>query len=99
LVASQIAPRAGSARTRPCWASKTKSFDYKDKHATPAGIEKLSLKEGVAGKASIQVKGEARLLGFRRSRPLTGPAPTCSSAAATAGICFGTTFQRPVREG
>jgi hypothetical protein len=94
LVASQIAPNGGFCGTKPCWASKAKSFDYKDKARDPAGIEKLSLKEGVAGKASIQVKGRSGLLGLPPLGPLTGPIDV-QLRRRDGGICFGSTFSAP----
>jgi hypothetical protein len=47
----------GLANPRPCWRDKTKGFDYKNKDATPDGVARLRLQEGlVAGKAQIQLK-------------------------------------------
>ncbi|MEO6028922.1 MAG: FG-GAP-like repeat-containing protein [Candidatus Binatia bacterium] len=94
LVASQMAPSGGLCSNKPCWSSKTKSFDYKDKQLTPSGIEKISLKEGVAGKASIQVKGRGVDLGLPPLGPLNGPIAV-QLRRRDGGICFGTTFSAP----
>ncbi len=94
LVASQAAPQGGFCANKPCWSSKTKSFEYKDKDKTPSGIEKISLKSGVTGKASIQVKGKGGALGLPPLGPLTGPL-TVQLRRRDGGICFGTTFGAP----
>jgi hypothetical protein len=94
LVASQAAPQGGFCANKPCWSSKKKSFEYKDKDKTPSGIEKISLKSGVTGKASIQVKGKGGALGLPPLGPLTGPL-TVQLRRRDGGICFGTTFGAP----
>jgi hypothetical protein len=51
------------ANPKPCWQDKPTGFKYKDKDATPDGITKMVLKEGlVAGKAKIILKGKGSLL-------------------------------------
>jgi hypothetical protein len=52
------------------------------------------LKEGVAGKASIQVKGRGGNLGLPLLGPLTGPLDV-QLRRRDGGICFGTTFSAP----
>jgi hypothetical protein len=94
LVAGFMAPAGGLCSNKPCWSSKTKSFAYKDKQLTPAGIEKIALKEGVAGKASIQVKGRGANLGMPPLAPFTGPIDV-QLRRRDGGICFGTTFSAP----
>jgi hypothetical protein len=94
LVESHMALPGGLCANKACWASKTKSFEYKDKELTPHGIEKISLKEGLAGKASIQVKGKGGLLGVTPLGPLTGPL-SVQLRRRDGGICFGTTFSAP----
>ncbi len=94
LVASQTAPAGGLCSNKACWVSKTKSFDYKDKQFTPSGLEKMSLKEGVAGKAQIQVKGRGDNLGLPALGPLTGPIDV-QLRRRDGGICFGSTFSTP----
>ena len=94
LVASQTMPQGGFCGTKPCWASKTTSFSYKDKERTPAGIEKALLKAGAAGKASIQVKGKGASLGLPSLAPLTGPLDV-QLRRRDGGICFGTRFSAP----
>ncbi len=46
-------------------------YKYKNKLATPDGITQLKLKEGVAGKAQVQAKGQGLLLAAP-SPPLVG---------------------------
>ncbi len=94
LIATQSAPAGGICAGRACWASKTKSFDYKDKEYTPSGLEKIQLKEGIAGKASIQVKGRGFNLGLPALTPPTG-AIDVQLRRRDGGICFGTKFSPP----
>lgn len=94
LVSALPAPSGGICAGRPCWAEKTKSFDYKDKEYTPAGLERIQLKEGVAGKAAIQVKGRGSNLGLPPLGPLTGPIAV-QLRRRDGGICFGSTFSAP----
>lgn len=56
----------GAASPRPCWREKSRGFDYRNKDATPDGITQMTLQEGSAGKAQIQLRG--------RSTPLDDPA-------------------------
>ncbi len=94
LVASQTMPQGGFCGTKPCWASKTTSFGYKDKERTPSGIEKALLKAGVAGKASIQIKGKGPSLGIPALTPLTGPLDV-QLRRRDGLICFGNHFSAP----
>jgi VCBS repeat protein/Big-like domain-containing protein len=94
LVASQTMPQGGLCSNKACWVSKTKSFDYKDKELSPSGIERVLLKEGAAGKASIQVKGRGGSLGLPALGPLTGPLDV-QLRRRDGGICFGTHFSAP----
>jgi hypothetical protein len=94
LVSAFPAPNGGICAGRPCWAEKTKSFDYKDKEHTPAGLERMQLKEGVAGKAAIQVKGRGANLGLPPLGPLTGPIAV-QLRRRDGGMCFGSTFSAP----
>lgn len=44
------------AKGKPCWKAKgTKGFDYKDSDAAEAGVKKLALKAGAAGKGKVQL--------------------------------------------
>jgi hypothetical protein len=87
-------PQGGFCDGKPCWTSKTTSFGYKDKDRTPNGIEKALLKAGVAGKASIQVKGKGPSLGVPALVPLGGPLDV-QLRRRDGGICFGTHFSAP----
>jgi hypothetical protein len=57
-LASLAIPAAGTCAGKDCWSRKATQLQYKDKDATPSGITQMLLKEGVDGKAKIQVKGK-----------------------------------------
>jgi len=68
-------PAGGVCAGKACWTAKTNNFKYKDKAASPDGIEKAQLKEGlVAGKAKIQFKGKGAGLFFSLGGDVLGPA-------------------------
>jgi hypothetical protein len=57
LVARTRIPAGRICRGKPCWSAKPTGFKYKDKDATPDGVQQATLKAGFGGKAKIQVKG------------------------------------------
>lgn len=57
LRATMHLPAGGVCSGRACWSENSKGFAYKNKALTPNGIAQLKLKEGIDGKAQIQVKG------------------------------------------
>ncbi len=67
-------PAGGVCNGKPCWDPKPTKFKYKDKAATPDGIEKGQLKEGlVDGKAKMQFKGKGANLFFSLGGDVLGP--------------------------
>ena len=66
LIMTAAIPSGGNCdalHPRPCWKATSKGFNYSDKDLTPAGIQSLTLREGLtAGKSSIQIKGKGALL-------------------------------------
>ncbi len=65
LISHASAPAGGAcnaARPRPCWRQTGTGFKYVDKDLTPSGVQKLVLKAGLAGKASIILKGQGTSL-------------------------------------
>lgn len=73
LVLKLDAPAGGVCGTRACWkVLGIKGFSYKDRERTPNGVDKISLKGGLAGKAKTQLKGKGPLL---PTLPLPLPLP------------------------
>jgi hypothetical protein len=59
LVLQLDAPAGGVCGTSQCWKTLSiKGFAYKDSQRTPNGVDKVSLKAGLAGKAKVQLKGK-----------------------------------------
>jgi hypothetical protein len=53
------APAGGTCGGKPCWkALGIKGFRYKDSLRTPDGVDKISLKAGLQGKAKMQFKAK-----------------------------------------
>lgn len=62
-IAAAAIPGGGTCGAKPCWKAASTSFRYTNKAGTPAGIESVTLKQGlVAGKAQILVRGRGFLL-------------------------------------
>ncbi len=58
LLFKASAPAGGICGTKPCWkALGIRGYGYKDPLRTPAGVDKISLKAGLQGKAKMQLKG------------------------------------------
>ncbi len=98
LVAGATAPVGGQCRTKPCWTDKRTGFDYKDNDFTPNGIQKMTLREGLApGKAKIIVKGRGANLPMPALGSLTGPVDV-QLRRSTGGLCFGATYSAPFQK-
>jgi hypothetical protein len=93
LILSATIPAGGTCGTKPCWKSKPKGYDYKNKLAAPDGIAQMKLQAGlVAGKAQIQVKGKGDLLddpAFPIAQPVT------VQLFNTDGVCWEATYSAP----
>jgi hypothetical protein len=73
-IAAAAIPGGGTCGTKPCWKAASTSFRYKNKSAAPAGIESVTLKQGlVAGKAQILIRGRGALLDTPALGALTSP--------------------------
>jgi cysteine-rich repeat protein len=87
LVLGRSAPAGGTCGTKPCWKQLSTGFKYTDKATTPDGIQQVMLKAGVAGKASVQVKGKGGLLG-PPILPLTKDPRVTVQLQSSAGQCW-----------
>lgn len=51
------APAGGTcAAGLPCWTALSHGFEYIDKGLTPSGISRIKMREGTAGRATIQLQ-------------------------------------------
>ncbi len=74
LIMQLDAPAGGICNTSQCWKTLSiKGFAYKDSLRTPNGVDKVTLKAGLAGKAKVQLKGKGANLPAL-PLPLTLPA-------------------------
>lgn len=93
LIATLSAPAGGTCGRKPCWAAKKTGFTYTDPDRSPDGLSQVVLKEGVAGKAQITVKGKGVAL------PLPGLAglgsPLTVQLRRVGGPCWGSVFSFP----
>ncbi len=67
-------PAGGTCGLKPCWTASGTGFKYVDKTGTAAGITRIALKAGAAGKANVSVKGKGANLPVG-SLPLALPLP------------------------
>jgi cysteine-rich repeat protein len=74
LRAGVVVPPGGTCNGKPCWtASKSGSFAYKSRSFEPDGMEKIALKPGSAGRASIKLQARGARLLLPPARGLAGP--------------------------
>ncbi len=93
-------PPGGTCGTKPCWKAlgppaSPKGFKYKDKTGTPDGVTGAKLKEGVTGKAQVQIKAKGVNIAMP-ALPLTGD--VTAQLLIDDGIsteCFQTTYTAP----
>lgn len=95
LVMGAVAPAAGICAGKPCWKpTGSKGFAYKDKFATPEGLQVVKLKSGEAGRSKLLAKGKGADLAMP-SLPLEGPVVVQLSAEG--GACFEATYTTPLK--
>jgi hypothetical protein len=98
LIGSMAAPAGGVCDGKPCWAEKTKGFDYKDKELTPHGLQKIVMREGLLpGKAKIVLKGSGDNLDMPDLDAITGPIEV-QLQRRTGGMCFGASYSAPFQK-
>jgi hypothetical protein len=65
LLSEAAIPAGGTCNAkspRPCWRASRSGFRYVDRDLTPAGVQQLTLRAGVAGKAQIGLKARGPAL-------------------------------------
>jgi len=95
LVSSSRVPAGGvCAKGKPCWKEQSKGYRYADKDRTPDGMDRLQLKEGVAGKAKVLVKGKGLRLDLPALATLAAPV-TVQAINAASGRCWEAVYAPP----
>jgi hypothetical protein len=94
LRASAVAPAGGMCRARGCWKEQPRGFLYKNRDLTPEGLSLVSLKEGLDGKARIQVKGHGELLALPDLTMVSSPL-TVQLHRRGGGACWGAKYSFP----
>lgn len=91
LLLEATVPAGGTCGTKPCWTDVGGTgFKYVDKAAAQAGITKVVLKSGDAGKAKVIVKGK----GPELMPPTLPPAlPVRAQISSTTGTCWDAEFR------
>ena len=93
LVSRAAIPAGGLCAGKACWRENSKGFQYKDKDATPDGVTKLKLREGlVDGKAQIQLQGKGMNIDMP-TLPLAQPVRV--QIKNSDGVCWETTHSAP----
>jgi uncharacterized delta-60 repeat protein len=99
LIATATAPAGGVCgpvrKPKPCWKATKTGFVYADKELTPDGLQSLKLKAGVAGKASIVLKGKGAALGLP-AIPLVQPVTV--QLRNSSGVCWEATYSAPAKK-
>jgi hypothetical protein len=88
------APAGGVCAGRPCWASMSPGYTYRDKDLTPEGLQTLMLRTGDAGKATFTAKGKSTNLPMP-ALPLTTPVKV-RLLRKDAPVCWDATYSSPL---
>jgi hypothetical protein len=88
-------PAGGVCGAKPCWKSTSTSFVYADAAAAQAGIRKIQLKAGAAGRAKATVKGKGASLAMP-ALPLATPV-TVRLVRTGTPACWEAAFGAPSR--
>ncbi len=95
LRSSTQIPAGGMCSGKPCWKAGTHGFQYKSKELLPDGTAQLKLKEGIAGKAQIQIKAK----GVNLEMPALGGAligpVTVQLKQASEAVCWEAIYSVP----
>ncbi len=93
-VSSISLPAGGLCAGKPCWKTTSTGFVYENHERTPDGAQSAILKAGVAGKASMKVRGKGINLETPNPTSFTGPI-TVQIQQADGALSFETTFSAP----
>lgn len=97
LAWSAIVPAATTCTGDPCWkATGTRGFRYSDRERSTAGLQKLSLKAGSAGKTKIVISGKGSGLQLP-SLPLSQDQSVLMQLKNDAGQCWESRFTAPAK--
>jgi streptogramin lyase len=97
LIAKATAPVAGQCNGSPCWTETANGYVYNDAAATPDGIKRIVLRQGLtAGDARIRLRAK----GFNVDTPSTFPIlqPVVAQLLQNSGPCFESTYSAPALE-
>ncbi len=89
----------GTLSVKPCWKPTRSGFSYSNRAATPDGVQKLALAEGLtAGHAKISASGKGANLAMP-VLPIAVPAglPLIVQLKNTAGVCWEATYSAPTK--
>jgi hypothetical protein len=98
LLSQAAIPAGGTCNAkspRPCWRASRSGFRYVDRDLTPAGVQQLTLRAGVAGKAQIGLKARGPLLATP-DLPVT-TLPIRVQLTSTTGQCWEATYSTTLR--
>jgi len=98
LISDAAIPAGGTCNAkspRPCWRASRSGFRYVDRDLTPAGVQQLTLRAGVAGNAQIGLKARGPLLATP-DLPVT-TLPIRVQLTSTAGQCWEATYSTTLR--
>lgn len=91
-------PAAGTCRGKPCWKrTGATGFRYGDRDLSPAGILSMKLKSGLAGRATIALKGKGELLDMPDLPLDQGPTVTVQLRRSDGPVCWETTHTAPAK--
>ncbi len=91
-------PPGGTCEGKPCWSATESGFKYKSKRtANPDGLERLVLKEGVGGKATIQAKASGPNVTLPRLPFSQAPTVTVQLLNLD-GFCWDADFSAPGKQ-
>lgn len=93
VLAAQI-PAGGTCAGRECWKSGLTGISYRDKEATPDGINRVLLRAGDAGRAAVAAKGKGEPLKMTPVDDITLPV---RAQLRRDGACWEATFSLPSR--
>lgn len=98
LISEAAVPAGGTCNAkspRPCWRASRSGFRYVDRDLTPAGVQQLTLRAGVAGKAQIGFRGRGPVLATP-DLPVT-TLPLRVQLVSTTGQCWEATYATTLR--